>query len=120
MAPMAAVLLPLHDPQIPLGLSGRLLYASGCLLLFRVLCGLHVNGSLDPTLLLVSGRSVGRVGPCVSFPKFPGTFLCLGAAFGGLALRASENYNYNYNYLHTGLRPQASSPPGLPTRRSLS
>ena len=72
MALMAAVLLPLHDPQIPLGLSGTAL----CCRLFVVSCAVwSACGMAVWTLTSARLWSVGRAGPCVSFPKFPGTFV---------------------------------------------
>ena len=60
-------------PRSPWACPGPL-YASGCLL-FRVCCVVCMwNGVFGPP---TSARllSVGRAGPCVSFPKFPGTFV---------------------------------------------
>ena len=65
MAPMAAVLLPLHDPQIPLGLSGTALrfwpYVVSCAVWSA--CEGMASLDLPPPAF---GRSVVRVGPCRS------------------------------------------------------
>ena len=83
-------------------------YYRGCLL-FRVCCVVCMwNGGLDLSLLLVSGRSVVLVRACRS-PNSR-ALLCLGAAFGGLALRASENYKLqitNYSHPHPTLNALA-------------
>ena len=67
----------------------------GCPLCVCVWCGLGVCGLRR---VCVDGafwcdRVVTRV-----VPQIP-VHLCMGAAFGWLALRASDNYNFNYKYL---------------------
>ena len=59
-------------PPDPLGLSGTAL----CCRLFFVLCAVwSACGMAVWTLTSARLWSVGRAGPCVSFPKFPGTFV---------------------------------------------